>query len=413
MNTTKKEPKHFWGFAGAHFSFFLIWALNGNLTMWLGQVAHLNGVQIGLVFTWMSAISLAFQPVFGIISDKLQFKKTLLITISSVGIFIGPFIQWLFLPLLHQSVLIGTITAATLFAFVLSAGVAVIEQYIERASLANHFEYGHSRLGGSLAGVIAALVGSRMFVWNPYSVFWAESLIALVLTLLYVFSTKVNIATDDSGTPTAEKEKINKSDVFAILKSVNFWMLSIFFVGAAAIYDVFNQQFIFYFETFFKSNADAIVMLANMSSIATGIELVLMIPMPFIIKKIGPKNGLILFAIITIIRIFGSSMATNWYQLAGLVLLSGLEMPLLLISVMEYINEAFDGKVYATVYALAFNFAKQASLAVFSMIAGCSYDNIGFKHTYIWFAGLVLVITILTFFILENTRKPGYKIKKL
>ena len=87
----KTESKHFWGFPFSHFSYFFIWAtVYGYLTLWMEQVGHLNGTESGAVFSMMAGISLIFQPIFGVVSDKLLFKKNLVILISVVGIFIGP-----------------------------------------------------------------------------------------------------------------------------------------------------------------------------------------------------------------------------------------------------------------------------------------------------------------------------------
>ncbi len=44
----------------------------------------------------------------------------------------------------------GAIIGSIYLAFVLNGGVGVVETYVERASLVNKFEYGHSRLGGSI-----------------------------------------------------------------------------------------------------------------------------------------------------------------------------------------------------------------------------------------------------------------------
>lgn len=62
---------------------------------------------------------------------------------------------------------------------------------------------------------------------------------------------------------------------------------------------------------------------------------------------------------------------------------------------MKYIAGAFDLRLYATIYALAFNFAKQISLFIFSTVAGDLYDSIGFQHTYFVLAALVAIVTIL------------------
>lgn len=409
-----REKKQFWSFAGSHFSYFFIWAIvYGYLTLWLETVAGLNGAQSGMLFSLMAGISLVFQPIFGITSDKLGFKKNLLIAIAAAAIFIGPFFQWVFLPILAVNATLGVVIAGLYLSFILNGGVGVIEQYIERASWVNNFEYGHSRMGGSIAGATASLVAGRLFIWHPNAIFWACSLSAVVLTVLIVFFDKVDLTEGTEvldGDAEDGSSKITKELVLSIFKFKNFWALAFFFVGAAALYDVFDQQFIVFFQSFFDNPDQGTVIYSYMTSTQIGLEVLLMIPMPYIINKIGAKKGLIAFGIITFIRILGSALAPSYGFLIFFRLLAGLEMPLLLVSVMKYIDATFDRKLYATIYMLAFNFAKQISVFIFSTTAGQLYDSIGFQHTYFILAGIVGVITIISMFTLENDHKFSNKI---
>lgn len=352
MNNAKDESKHFWGFPLTHFSYFFIWAvINGYLTLWLEQVAHLNGTESGAIFSMMAGISLIFQPIFGILSDRLLFKKTLILTISIVGIFIGPYFQWVFMPVLHINSFLVAFVTGVFLSFVLNGGVSVIEQYVQRASLANKFEYAHSRVGGSVAGVAASLISGPIFLWHPNSIFWACTIAAVILTGLLLFSDKINM---DNATAAGDtSNSLDMKTAMSVFKIKNLWVLAIFYMGASALYDVFDQQFIIY-------------------------------------------------GFLTCIRILGSAFAPNWIWLVGFRLVAGLEMPLLLTSIMKYIAGAFDIRLYATVYALASNFAKQVSVFIFSSVAGTMYDSIGFQHTYLIMGIVVLIITLFAAFFLKK-----------
>ncbi|GKQ42376.1 MFS transporter [Companilactobacillus sp. RD055328] len=393
--------KNFWGFPLSHFSYFFIWAVvNGYLTLWMEKVAHMNGTQSGLVFSMMAGISLLYQPFFGIISDKLLFKKNLILLISIAGIFIGPYFQWLFLPILHvNSFLVAVVTGAFL-SFILNGGVSVVEQYVQRASLANKFEYSHSRVGGSVAGVVAALVAGRIFLWQPNSIFWICSISAVFLTLLLIFSDKINM--DNAAAAGDDSSTLDMKTVMSVFKIKNLWVLAIFYMGASAIFDVFDQQFIIFFQTFFHSATQGTLVYSYMSSAQTAIEFVLMFPMPWIINKIGARNGLIAYGFLTCIRILGSALSPTWGMVVFFRLLAGLEMPLLLTSIMKYIAGAFDIRLYATVYALASNFAKQISVFIFSSVAGRMYDIIGYQHTYVIMGIVVFAITLFAAFFLKK-----------
>lgn len=406
MSNMVKESRHFWGFALSEFSYFFIWAITyGFLTLWLEKVANVTGAQAGIIFSLMAGMSLIFQPIFGVVSDKLVFRKNLLLTISIAAILTGPYFQWLFMPLFNISPILVSVITGVFLAFVLNGGVSVIEQYVERASIANKFEYGHARMGGSVAGVVAAVVAGRLILWEPNSIWWATSVAAVFLTLLLVFSTKINFENAAAVMGDNKDEKMTKKDIFSIFKLRNFWILALFYMGASALFDVFDQQFIVFFKTFFETDAQGTMVYSYMTSAQTALELALMIPMPYIINKIGARNGLIIYGFLTCLRIVGSALSPSWIWIIFFRLLAGLEMPLLLVSIMKYIAEAFDIRLYATIYALASNFAKQISVFIFSSAAGSMYDSIGYQHTYLILGGIVFVITLIAATFLEKGQK--------
>lgn len=411
MNTDINKKGQFWSFPVSHFSYFFIWAIvNGYLTLWLEQVAHLTGSESGMIFSLMAGMSLLYQPIFGILSDRLVFKKTLVFIILLAGVLIGPYFQWVFMPLLTGLNAFGVaIVTGIYLAFILNGGVSVIEQYIQRASLANSFEFGHSRIGGSIAGMVASFVGGRLFLWNPNAIFWAASFTAFVAVVMFAFFNKIDLS--NASLAKTSSDKLNLSDVKNVFKLKNFWVLGIFYMGASALYDVFDQQFIIFFHQFFSSVAASTTVYSNTVTAQMIIEIVLMIPMPWIINKIGPRNGLLIYGFITALRIIGTALAPNWIFIVVLRLLAGFEMPLVLISIMKYISDSFDLRIYATVYALAANFMKQISVFVFSALAGTMYDGIGFQKTYLIMGVVVLIITIFAAIFLKKTNSVDKQIR--
>lgn len=404
----KKESKHFWGFPFTHFTYFFMWQIIfGYLTLWMEQVGHMNGAEAGVVFSAMAGLSLLFQPAFGVISDKLLFKKNLLFTIAIAAMLIGPYFQWVFMPLMHINSMLVAIVTGIYLCFIFNGGVSVIEQYVQRASLANGFEYGHSRMGGSLAGMVASFVGGQIFLWHPNSIFWACTISATILTGLLLFSDKVDM--DNASAAGDTSNSLDLSMIGKIFKLKNFWYLSIFYIGTSAIYDVFDQQFIIFFKSFFDTAAAGTQAYSYMTTAQIGLEFLLMFPMPWIINRIGSRNGLIAYGVILAIRIIGSALSPSLIWVIFLRLLAGFEMPLVLVSIMKYIAGAFDVRVYATVYALASNFAKQISVFIFSAFAGSMYDSIGFHHTYLILGAIVAVVTIFAALVLkkENPLQAG------
>lgn len=396
--------RDFLNYGGMFYFYFFTWAITfAFLPIWLKDNAHLNEVQSGLIFSGISLAALCYHPFFGYIQDKLGYKKNLFAIIAGAMIFFGVFFNWIFIPLLEYNFWLGLIVCSFYMSLCLYGGVGVVESYIERVSRSNGFEYGHVRLFGSIAGATATLVGGILFLQNPESIFWAASISGTILCiLLYLAPVKKNF------TENVEKNSsITKEDVFKILKLKDFWFFALIIVGTAAIYDVFDQQFPNYYVTFFDTKENGIDTFSKLCSMQTAIEAILMVFAPALVNKIGAKKGLLLFGVLTFVRIAGSAVFTSITMLSIFRLIAAFEMPLMLVSVMKYITQVFDVRLSASVYLLGFNLAKQLAIVVFSSIAGGMYINYGFQNTYIMLGITVLIITFISVFTLKNTKSKN------
>ncbi|MEC0298702.1 MFS transporter [Peribacillus frigoritolerans] len=404
--------KGFWNFGGLFYFYFIIWAIVlGFLPLWLEDVAGLNPSETGIVFSSMSLIALCYQPFLGIISDKLGFKKNLFWVVVILLMFMGPFFSFLYAPLLKANIVIGAIIGSVYLSAVFNGGVGVVESYIERVSRNNGFEYGRVRLFGSIAGATASLIGGVMFVKNPNSIFWFASGAAVFLAVL-LFMAKIEGQDHiKSGGSKGKGNEISKKAVLSIFKIKNFWYLSFLIIGTAAIYDVFDQQFPNYYVQFFSSKEYGTDIFSKLVSIQVGLEAILMIFAPVIVNKMGAKNGLILFGVLTFVRIFGSAIATGPVLLSIFRLIAAFEMPLLLVSIFKYITGVFDTRLSATIYLLAFNFAKQSAITIISSVAGSMYSFMGFQNTYYCLSAVVLLVTLISYFTLSNDKKMQMEIK--
>jgi OHS family lactose permease-like MFS transporter len=174
---------------------------------------------------------------------------------------------------------------------------------------------------------------------------------------------------------------------------------------------VFDQQFPNYYVQFFSSKEYGTDIFSKLVSIQVGLEAILMIFAPVIVNKMGAKNGLILFGVLTFVRIFGSAIATGPVLLSIFRLIAAFEMPLLLVSIFKYITGVFDTRLSATIYLLAFNFAKQSAITIFSSVAGSMYSFMGFQNTYYCLSAVVLLVTLISYFTLSNDKKMQMEIK--
>lgn len=115
---TYKNNRNFWIFGAFFFLYFFIMATCFPfLPIWLSEVIGLNKTETGLVFSCLSLFAILFQPIFGIISDKLGLKKHLLWVITLLLFFFAPFFLYVFAPLLKMNVLLGAMVGGAYIGF--------------------------------------------------------------------------------------------------------------------------------------------------------------------------------------------------------------------------------------------------------------------------------------------------------
>lgn len=396
----------FWNYGGLYFFYFVIWQLAFTfLPLWLKKEGGMGPGPIGLIGTVMAITALVLQPLYGYLQDRLGFRKNLFFFVVLCAAFVGPFFTFVFLPLIDVSAYLAAVLGGIYLSLCLNSGVGVVEAFNERASRANHFEYGHARLFGSLAGGTAALVGGFIWAANPDNVWWAASCSAVVLgTLLFVARTPDGPAATQAATgPDDQPVRVSKATVLNLLRDRNFVGFVVLMFGTAALYDVFDQQFPNYFASFVR-HGDGEVLFSRVVAVQIFVEAAVMVVTPWFVNKVGARKGLILFAAVLVVRVLGSAFFTHTSLLIVWRLLAAIEMPLMLVSVMKYLTRMFDVRISATAYMLGFNFAKQVGVAIFSFVAGLGYDHIGFPRTYVWMAVLIVVVTVVARVLMADDR---------
>ncbi len=190
-------------------------------------------------------------------------------------------------------------------------------------------------------------------------------------------------------------------DTGALFRLPRFWALVVFVTGVS-VYNVYDQQFPVYFSSLFADPRRGNEMYGFLNSLQVFLEAGGMFLAPFLVNRIGAKNGLLLSGLIMAIRIFGSGLAQDAVTISLMKLLHAVELPILLIAIFKYIAANFDPRLSATLYLVGFQFVTQVCASVFSPLAGRSYDQIGFADTYMIMGGIVLGLTAISCLLLRD-----------
>lgn len=398
---------NYWVFSAYFFIFFFIMATcYPFLGIWLGDIHGLKGAEIGYVFSAISLFALIFQPILGYLSDKLGIRKHLLWVVGFALLFYAPFFIYIFAPLLKSHLWLGIISGGFYMGFVFQAGAPASEAYIERISRLNGFEYGRTRLFGMLGWAICASIAGNLYGVQPNAVFYLGSGAALILLALIAMAKTTGHQTayivDKLG---VNSNSITLNQALKLFKLPRFWALLFYVVGVACVYDIFDQQFGKFFNTFFESKEQGIKVFGYVTTGGEFLNATIMFFVPILINRIGSKNALLIAGSIMSIRIMGSSFATESWHVIVLKTLHMFEVPFYLVGIFKYIADVFEVRFSATIYLVCCHFSKQIGNMILSPIVGILYDRHGFQMSYFILGCIALIFTSISFFTLFNCKK--------
>lgn len=397
---------NFWICGFFSFFYFFIMAICFPwLPVWAVDNLHLTNSDVGLLFAAVSFFALLFQPVFGFISDRLVLKKYLMAAIVALLILFAPFFIYLFGPLLQHHLFWGILAGGIYIGFAFAAGCGVMEAYIEKCSRRFHFEYGIARAFGNPGWGICSLIAAGLFSLNPHYMFWIASALALVLAGL-LFG--VDAGRDSQGgpqtTPSAfpRRHGLTLEQAMTLFRDRRFWLFMLFTMGVPCVYEVYDQQFATFFKSFFINKEEGTRMFGYATTLCEAGNALVMFLTPWILSKAGVKKTLIIAGLVMTVRITGSAFATSAQAVFALKLLHAFELPLYVIGSFKYITTTFDVRLSATIYLIGYQFSKQAGNMLLSAYAGRLYDTIGFHSAYLILGSIVLGVTMISMFTLDN-----------
>ncbi len=400
----KSSKSLYWKLSAYFFFFFFTWSSSYSLfSIWLGQEIKLNGSATGLIFSVNAIFALCMQPLYGYISDRIGLKKHILFFISCLLVFVGPFYIFVYGPLLQYNVLIGAIIGGLYLGVAFLAGIGAIETYIEKVSRKYKFEYGKSRMWGSLGWAAATFFAGQLFNINPHINFWVASVSAVILVAI-IFSVKVEMSSYEME----KAESVTLRDVGNLFLLKEFCFFMIYVVGVTCVYGVYDQQFPIYYASLFPTESIGNQVFGYLNSFQVFLEAGMMFAAPFIVNKIGAKNSLILAGFLMGFRIIGSGLVVGPIGISSMKLIHALELPIMLIAIFKYLAANFDTRLSSILYLVGFQFASQIGASVLSPIAGGLYDSVGFSRTYLIMGGMVLVFNVISMFTLLNSKKHRF-----
>ena len=375
------------------FLFFFAWSSTYALyASWLAKVMNIDATTRGLVFMANGIAALMLQPLYGMLQDRLGTSKKLLTWVGIMLVLCTPAMGYIFPPLMNWSHFAGMAFGAFYMSLAMFAGVGVVESYSERTARSKGFEFGAARLWGSI-GWGAGSVVAGYFTLNQNLPFYACSFAGIAFLIVLAMLKNSSASKEEKKYAVQSSSSIGQS--FALFAQGNFWKFTLFLFGISGLYFLFDQQFQNYYSTIYNTQTATNLgekAFSWLLAAQTMTEAACLLIAPWVINRIGSRNGLILCSALMSLRVFGCSQISNVWFLSICHLIRGVEIPILLVAVFKYINGVFDSRYSSTIYLISFQFAQQLYSICFSAATGNAFDYYGFPKTY-----FVLAISAMAF----------------
>ncbi len=411
MNIDMIKNRNYWFSSGYLVTFYAAWSLWWSFyAIWLKSQIGLSGEQLGVVYSANSAAAMFFMIFYGIIQDKLQIGKAVITFQSIIMLLIGPFLIYVYEPLLRNDFILGVCIGAPVLSAGFISGCALIDSFIERISRLFGFEFGPARFWGSFGYAAATFVAGILFGIDPHINFWmASGIAAIYFTINLIFKPKQQFS--KNGKAVVQKPTIpTMSEIFSLFGMKKFWLFVFFIIGTNSFYTIYDQQlFPNFYTSFFDKPENGYQVYGYLNSFQVFLEAACMILAPYFINKIGAKKALLTAALVMVCRISLSATLDNVYLISFVKLFHAIETPLFILAVFKYAVANFDARLSSTLYLVGFNISSNVGVIVLSWMVGKLFDNTGYSTTFYILAAIVFVILFIATFTLSDNKQKVEK----
>jgi MFS transporter, PPP family, 3-phenylpropionic acid transporter len=316
----------------------------------------LNGIQIGLVLAITPALMFLVQPVYGVLADRLGYKRCLLFSTFLAAIsyclylFEGGF-WYLLLVTVFMSLFYNTIQP-----LLDSLSLKLVQSNPK-------FSYGTLRIAGAAGWAFTGILTGQVIDAINTTAIFIISAISMFLTFLFALS----LAPDKEITI----ERQSFSNVKNILgnKTLVLLLLGVFLISAG------TSTIWYFYSTYMKQNG------ASASLVGYGLSLQGLCELPLfyfsakIIARLGIKTALLITIMASVLRMLLYSVIKSPQLALFIEILHGISWSLFWVVCVEYVNMLIKEEWRATGQSLLYAAYYGAGIIVGNFWTGYLSDS--------------------------------------
>ncbi|MGO1591304.1 MAG: MFS transporter [Ancrocorticia sp.] len=383
---------------GIWWSFFQLWLKKDIAEGGLG----FTNTQVGTVYSINSLATLVIMFAYGTLQDRLGYKRHIQVFIAAISALVGPFVIYVYEPLLHNNFMLGAILGSIVLSCGFMSGVGLLEALAERFSRRYNFEYGQARMWGSFGYALVALMAGFLFTINPHIDFWLGSLFGLA-NLMIVLFWKAPTPGAKAAKVEAESTQPGFREMASLLRMPALWIVIVIVFFSWTFYTVFDQQmFPDFYTSLFDTREAGERTYGVLNSVQVFAEAAMMGVVPLIMRKIGVHNTLLCGFAVMSLRILGCAVFADPVMISIVKMFHALEVPLCTLPIIRYFTLHFNPALSATLYLVGFQVSSQLGNVVLSPILGALNDAQGYQPTFFLISAVVACAGVFGFFTLKK-----------
>lgn len=349
------------------------------LPLYLDRLGY-DSAKIGAILAVAPMISMVFQPIWGIISDRASSKNRVLAIMligASAVFFLIPYTGAYLVVLMALIILFNIFRSST-------HGVtdAITLEYLESSG----GRYGPIRMCATVGYAVMSIIAGILAAKKLESIFWLFAVPSVAAALLLFRLPTVR------GHYT-RGEKVSLRPVLARRELLMLAGIGLLFQSTSGFYSSFYSL---YFTNDLGGSTQLLGVIVSLSAFA---ELPFLIFSDRLVERYGIKNLMLAACLVGAVRWVLTALVSNPYLQLGVQMLHGMNSIVFLFCMAVYINQSMPQQLKAsgqTFYAFIVGIG---SRIVGSWLGGllCSYLP---KKTVFLYNGILLAVTLITLVLL-------------
>jgi PPP family 3-phenylpropionic acid transporter len=349
----------------------------------------LSGIRIGIVLSITPFMMFLVQPFYGMLADKLGYKKCLLwssalATLSYIGyLFHGGF-AYLFVVTICMAVFYNGIQPV-----LDSLSLGLVQKNPS-------FSYGTLRIAGAAGWAFTGIVAGHFIDTVNTTVIFVISAISMLLTFLFSFS----LQADHVKPPASETQSFSNAKQVFTNRTLIFLLVCVFLISAGAT-TIWN-----FYSIYMKENG------ASASLVGFGISFQGLCELPLfyfsakIIKRLGIRRTLLVTVFATALRLLLYSVVKDPHAAIFIELLHGISWSLFWVVCVEYVNMLVKEDWRATGQSLLYAAYYGAGAIAGNLWTGYLYDTkMKVSQIFLLNAGIVFLVGLFIWFFMKKRSK--------